>query len=852
MRVLQLLPTIAYGDAVGNDAVAIGNLLRELNYDTAIYAENYDSRVEFDKVYSYIQLPKLSKNDVIIYHFSTGSEIMEKILMDCPAKKIMIYHNITPAKFFQAYDSQVTKYVESGRNSLQKLNKKFDFCIADSEYNKRELEEYGYICPIYVLPVLIPFKDYNKKPNIQIINEYGNDDWTNIIFVGRVAPNKKQEDVIKTFAFYKRHINSKSRLFIIGDYKGFRTYFNRLEKYVNTLNVKDVKFTGHISFDSILAYYKIADIFVCMSEHEGFCVPLVESMLFSTPVIAYNSSAVPETLGNSGVILKEKNSAVAAYLIKRILSDKVLYNEIIAEQKKRLQDFSYDLLSVKYKELLDKIISGESILTDKGASGKKSVFEQIVLDIDVQVNEEGIFDQSIPFNSIPSDSISVECPKDNLRFHWKHWIKMGLLKPAFIMIHACFPNFAEKVRSYIYAWKVKKISSNLLADKIIVNDSIQYNKPMIYVDVTQITKDDSGTGIQRVVNNVFWGLNQLTDNVVPVRIFQDKLITCNRYLARVRNENFKGIENYIQFHEGDSLFLLDSSWEYYKTFSDLIQQAHEQNVNVIGVVHDLFPIQYPELFTSEHFKNVFTRWHNMLVTQCDSIICNSQTTADVVYNYCQNKNVLRKSQMELYYFHLGANIKENEGHVREQLKNILARDNVFLMVGTVEPRKGHMVVLEALKKSLSVNAEIYLLILGHNGWENNEIKALIQNPLISSHVIWIQNAEDSEVQYAYKNATALIAASKDEGFGLPLVEASYFHLLVICSDIPIFREVMKEHATYFTVMDSNSLKDAILNCLDNKDTIQKLSNSMTLYNWEDSAGEVLDILQEKTIPYREL
>ena len=142
----------------------------------------------------------------------------------------------------------------------------------------------GYTCPIDVLPILIPFDDYAKTPSQQVIDRYS-DGYTNLIFTGRIAPNKRQEDVIRAFYDYKKFYNPKSRLILVGGHNGMERYYHRLKSYINALELEDVVFPGHIKFDEILAYYKIADVFLCQSEHEGFCVPLVEAMYFDVPVV---------------------------------------------------------------------------------------------------------------------------------------------------------------------------------------------------------------------------------------------------------------------------------------------------------------------------------------------------------------------------------------------------------------------------------------------------------------------------------------------------------------------------------------------------------------------------------------
>ncbi|MCQ2533996.1 MAG: glycosyltransferase [Clostridia bacterium] len=349
MKVIQMIPTLALGDAVGNDTFALKKVLMDLGYETSIHTHVLDSRLP-DSCCEIIignQMPEVDEDDVVIYHMSTESRLnFDLETMNC--RKIMIYHNITPVEFMKDCSYTIQKHSIAGYAGLKNLVGKIDYCLADSEFNKQDLIKYGYTCPIDVRPILIPLDDYKKKPDSKTIKTYGSDGFTNILFVGRIAPNKKHEDIIAAFAYYNKNVNSKSRLILAGSNSGFENYDAKLKKYAETLGVMDnVIFTGHISFKEILAFYSIASVFLCMSEHEGFCVPLAEAMFFKVPIIAYDACAIPYTLDGSGALIDSKNPVEVALLIDRIVKDEELRNKIIEGQNRRLEDFQYE----KVKEL---------------------------------------------------------------------------------------------------------------------------------------------------------------------------------------------------------------------------------------------------------------------------------------------------------------------------------------------------------------------------------------------------------------------------------------------------------------------------------------------------------------------
>lgn len=357
MKIVQLLPTVAYGDAVSNDALAMRGIIRSMGYPSEIYADILiGSNIKDYGILNFNDL-LLSPNDILIYHLSIGSRL-NYLIEKFHCKKIMVYHNITPSSYFLGYDPNTFSITKKGVAEAIHLNNKFDYCLADSEFNKQDLLNYGYKCNIDVLPVIVPFSDYDKKPSKKILRKYA-DHMTNILFVGRGAPNKKIENVIATFSQYYKNYNSQSRLFIVGHWNGMGKYKAQLDDYVCKLGMHNVVFTGHVGFEDLLSYYKLADVFVCMSEHEGFCVPLVEAMHFDIPIVARAHAAVPYTLGGSGILLNEYSPLLAAGAIDLLVNNSTLRKNIIAGQRERLRDFSYPVLKAKFESYLNNFIRGE-------------------------------------------------------------------------------------------------------------------------------------------------------------------------------------------------------------------------------------------------------------------------------------------------------------------------------------------------------------------------------------------------------------------------------------------------------------------------------------------------------------
>lgn len=354
MRIAQILPTLAIGDAVGNNCRAIDAILREAGYKTEIYAEYIDPRLPRGTAHRISDIRKLGKRDLQLYHMSTAGRMD---LMSYGGNIVFQYHNITPPHFFEKYDTIAEEECAQGLAEVKSFKDLPILCWTDSDFNRADLINAGYTCPIHTVPILVPFEDYKRAEDQKVMEEY-DDDYVNFLFVGRVVPNKAFEDVILTFAWYQKHINNKSRLLLVGNTSYMESYVNKLKKYISYLGVKNVIFPGHISFNEILSYYKLADIFLCMSRHEGFCVPLLEAMYFHIPIIARNTTAIPYTLGNGGVLVDDNDPVTAALLADKIINNSKLRENIIKEQDRRLEDFSHEKIK---KQILDEVEALQNI-----------------------------------------------------------------------------------------------------------------------------------------------------------------------------------------------------------------------------------------------------------------------------------------------------------------------------------------------------------------------------------------------------------------------------------------------------------------------------------------------------------
>lgn len=358
MRIVQMLPTFAYGDAIGNHVLALHHALCKANYQSMIVADSIRRGVP-RKVATPWAKYSPRPDDVVLYHLSTGAQMNTAFGELVCGKKVVVYHNVTPPQFFRGYDPESEKVCRRGLAAARELASKVDYAFAVSGFNRRDLQALGYRCPISVLPILVRFSDYDAAPDAGVLARYADDGVTNIVFTGRIVPNKKFEDVIKSFYYYKRDYNQKSRLILVGRYEKDDLYYKKLRVYANELELEDaVVFTGHISFAQILAYYHLADALLCLSQHEGFCVPLVEAMYFSVPVVAYDCCAVGETLGGAGVLSPTNDPQIVAGLLNKLLTDPDVKERALKNADERLKDFAHDKIEAQFLAELGKIVEG--------------------------------------------------------------------------------------------------------------------------------------------------------------------------------------------------------------------------------------------------------------------------------------------------------------------------------------------------------------------------------------------------------------------------------------------------------------------------------------------------------------
>ncbi len=339
MKLAQLVPRLHRGDAIGDNAIAIRDLGKQIGFDSRIfYLDSDDDVIQDGDPIKYYRLWCDSSTTTIL-HYALPSALSH-VFSTSPGRRFLLYHNITPPSHLLGYPLY-QKIATAGRLELASMRNACDKAFADSEFNREELERMGFQ-NTGVIPIYLDFDRY-RIPSDPILERMLEDDFANVIYVGRITPNKCQHDLIRLFSVFKHYIHPKSRLVLIGKYDGFEKYYTQLVKLAVQLGVGDVHMPGKVTQEELVTWYRKASIFVSMSEHEGFCVPLVESFHFRVPVLAFAAGAVPCVMSGAGVLFHDKSDLVLlAETMERLIADVDLRASLIENQNKRLESLSQE------------------------------------------------------------------------------------------------------------------------------------------------------------------------------------------------------------------------------------------------------------------------------------------------------------------------------------------------------------------------------------------------------------------------------------------------------------------------------------------------------------------------------
>lgn len=340
------------GDAISNEALVLQALFRAWGFESRIFCEPQRVLPQLRTQTYDAALAKetLQPGDIALLHLSIGSAVND-IFASLNCRRAIIYHNMTPPHFFYGIQEQIARDLEWGQQQAKNLAGTAEIVLAVSRFNATELERLGYK-KVGILPLLLDFSALRQKPErgVRRALRAGK---INILFVGRGAPNKRIEDLLCAFYYFQKTVEPEARLIHVGSYTGIERYQALVQALARRLGIQNsILFAGSIRQAELNAFYAGAHLFLGMSEHEGFCIPLIESMVYDLPVLAFAAGAVPETLAGAGVLFREKRWDYLAALMGRLVKDQELRAQIIRHQRDRLRRYEGRRLARDLRQFL--------------------------------------------------------------------------------------------------------------------------------------------------------------------------------------------------------------------------------------------------------------------------------------------------------------------------------------------------------------------------------------------------------------------------------------------------------------------------------------------------------------------
>lgn len=613
-----------------------------------------------------------------------------------------------------------------------------------------------------------------------------------VLYTGGADERKNLPRLIQAFAALPATLRDRHQLLLAGRIHSAPDLTKHAVKV--GLNPDRLCFTGYVTDEELVKLYNLCKLFIFPSWHEGFGLPALEAMACGAPVIGANTSSLPEVIGLDDALFDPRDVESIKDKLSQALDDTTFRDTLRKHGLKQAKKFSWN-------ESAKRAISKFELLHKNSKA------------LDRSINRSG------------SMGNLTKAIARNLRSHNTDML---------ITLAAC-----------------------------LARNQITGIERQLYLDVSELIQRDAATGVQRVVRSYLKALLQFPPagfRVEPVYATQNK----KYHYARCYSRTFLGqqagslSEEPIRWQRGDVFFGLDMQHHIQLEKKTFYQQLRRDGVTVKFLVYDLLPLQLKEMFNSSAICEMHAEWLKM-IAETDGAICISRATADAYDAWMVENNIRRTPNFQLAWVHIGSDIsssKPTKGLPPDSANifNILRCRPSFLCVATLEPRKAQHQIVAALQMMWEEGIDVNLVLVGREGWKTEALAEKIRNhPMKDKCLFWLQGISDEYLEQIYSTSTCLIAASVNEGFGLPIVEAARHQIPVIARDIPVFREVAGECAFYFNGESSRDLSTALKAWLVlYKEGRHPKSSLMKHSTWQESAETLKTLLVNENCRRRQL
>lgn len=608
-----------------------------------------------------------------------------------------------------------------------------------------------------------------------------------VLYSGGADDRKNLPQLIKAFANIKAELGDIQLVFA-GKMPEYHINSYKTLARAQGLGNSDLIFTGYITDEELLALYSMCRLYVFPSWHEGFGLPPLEAMKCGAPVIGANTSSVPEVIGWKEAMFDPFDISAIARKLRQALVDDEFRTALAAHGLERSQAFSWD------------------------RSGKAAI---------------AAFEMALERSDKPAATATTQI---------------------------------DATQALVDALAATGHLSNRAVDVSLLAKAIDYSiqgvseKPTLFVDISELCKHDGKSGIQRVVRSILleWLTNAPAGYVVkpvytkagePFYRYAAKFTTM--FLGKEASE--AEIDEAISYRAGDVYICLDLLMDVLPHKQSYLDTMRAHGVSILFVVYDLLILQLPHCFV-ESLQAHYIKWINA-VAHYDGAMCISHAVADELREWLVENAPERSRPFHISAFHLGADIDQSMPSTGVPESPGLRIESLspspsFLMVGTLEPRKGHAQALDAFELLWEAGHNANLIIVGKHGWLVDELAArLTGHAELGKRLLWLEGVSDEYLEHLYNEADCLVAASYGEGFGLPLIEAAQYNLPIFARDLPVFREVAGEYAYYFEGTETQEIADRLADWLalyqENK---HPRSDEMPWLTWKQSAQQLIDEL----------
>jgi glycosyltransferase involved in cell wall biosynthesis len=615
-----------------------------------------------------------------------------------------------------------------------------------------------------------------------------------VLYTGGSDERKNLPRLIQSWSKLPSEVREKHQLLFAGRMsEGDIVRFKHIAHSAG-LKKNELIFTGYVSDEELVKLYNLCKLYVFPSWHEGFGLPALEAMACGAPVIGANASSLPEVIGLDEALFDPFDVKAICSKLAKALTDNAFRKRLQKHSLKQAPKFSWD-------ETAKRAISAWGGISQP------------------QPNENKYLTHTLSYNRLVN-ALVEHCPTSD------------------------------------------ELNCVALSDCLGRNQQSGIER-QLFLDVSELCQHDAATGVQRVVRSYLkWLLQSPPEGfrVEPVYATRDEgyryahAFTC-RFLGLDVPE---ASDDLIRWQRGDIFFGLDMQHHVQLAQKDFYRKLRTEGVTVKFLVHDLLPIQLPDLFPSGNIRTIHEQWLTM-IAYTDGAICVSKATSDAYEAWIKQTSAKKNQNFHTCWVHNGADIttpksrtvmSDNNPHVLRSLRE----RPTFLCVSTIEPRKKQKQILEAVEQLWNDNIDINLVFVGQQGWKVEFLaQRILEHSEAGKRLFWLKGISDEYLKEVYSASTCLIAASLNEGFGLPLIEAASHCIPILARDIPVFREVAGDYAYYFSGETAGDLSSALIAWLEQfEQSKHPQPHAMQWSTWQESTEKLKSALVEENHPRRQL